>query len=246
MSYKADVFSRSKLEDSKKEPSDTQRTGRYSLRKRSSSPTHTRAPAKASLTKNNRKPPPKKIVDPFAALLKEKRLAQKRGNGDDAFTRAEIRTHLGANGLLHEMEEDEDEALSEKDDEKIAKLVENPDLFADDIVNIKLAPEKNSKRGGTDGIRGEDDNTVLGPKGGKAILDILKQDKALKRHDEILQKTPGIRFWTSSPGECDAVPPMRDLSLCRLFGSSGLIRIYNACLQRRGTLTLQERPLRYL
>ena len=180
-----------------------------------------------------RMPSGRKPLDPFAALLKEKRASQKHGESD-AFTRAELQNqNLGKSGLTEELDEDEDEALDIQSEDIAKAVVENPDAFADEFEKIQIPTGRKGKEI-VDSAQDEDRKTLFGAKNGGVILDILKQDKAMKQYDESSEKTSGIHFWSSSPPSSNVSLATRDISSFCLFGSSVLIQLFNICLRRAG------------
>ncbi|KJA14138.1 hypothetical protein HYPSUDRAFT_49434 [Hypholoma sublateritium FD-334 SS-4] len=215
-----------------------QQAGRYSLRKRSPSPSHEsrfriaqgRAATKVAPQKiATRKPSGRKPLDPFAALLKEKRSSQRHGNGD-AFTRAELHNqNMGKNGPIEEMGEDEDDTLDSQSEDIAKAVVENPEAFTDEFEKIQIPTGRKSKEI-MDGVEDEGRKTLFGAKNGGFILDILKQDKAMKQHDESSEKTSGTHFWSLSSSNMSLAT--KDVSTFCLFGPSVLIRLFNACLRR--------------
>lgn len=181
-----------------------------------------------------RRPSGRKPPDPFAALLKEKRSSQRHGNSD-AFTRAELHNqNLGKNSLTEEMNEDEDEALDSQSEDIAKAVVENPEAFADEFEKIQI-PAGGKGKDIVDGVEDEGRKTLFGAKNGGVILNILKQDKAMKQYDESSEKTSGTYFWSSSPTSSNVSLATKDVSSFRLSGSSALIRLFNACLRRTGT-----------
>jgi hypothetical protein len=195
----------------------------------------------ASSASTNRRIQTKKpaAADPFAALLKEKRMAQKNGNGSNAFNRAEIRTHSFGD-LLEETVEDESDESTEPDEEDIAlAIAQNSKLFDDDLVT-------NGSKG--QGAASNDDDvprkTLFGDRSGRGIRDILEQDKALKRHDESSERKAGIDFWAPRQNALDtAMVHDTSSSYQQLQGSNALTRLFNALLQRSGKALMNQYEL---
>lgn len=224
----------------------TRRSTRNAAKHLSTSPTDGSRPQAsstrlASSASTNRRIQSKKpsAADPFAALLKEKRMAQKNGNGSDAFNRAEIRTHSFGD-LLEETVEDESDESIEPDEEDIAlAIAQNSKLFDDDLVI-------NGSKGQHAASNDEDipRKTLFGERGGRGIRDILEQDKALKKHDESSERDPGIDFWAPCQNTPDtAMVHDTSSSYQQLLGSNALTRLFNALLQRSGKAVMNQYEL---
>ena len=190
------------------EDTSIERTFRYPLRNRSpiwpsSNPSPSSELLRESLSKKLPSPPKvikdhtgkrKKTVayDLFDNLLREKKLAEKSGKGDDAFCRAETTTgKFGEDRLLDEMDEDD---LDDWNDKNAALAVRDRDW----LINRPLTPVSNGGNGDDLGLGDDERRKLFGEDGGKAIMGILEHDKIAKR--EVLNKqVPSLRFW-SPPG----------------------------------------------
>lgn len=139
------------------------------------------------------------MADPFAALLKEKKLAEKRGNNDDAFRRAEITVGKFSRNVRDlEMEEDfEDDAPELTEDDAIRLATENPSWLTGKL----MTPDSIQNRRETFSVRQDDRRRLFEDGGGGTILDILEHDKAVKRQDELSEKAGGIHLWCTSHQE---------------------------------------------
>ncbi|KAF8806404.1 hypothetical protein BYT27DRAFT_7212091 [Phlegmacium glaucopus] len=204
VSSKANILLAAGFEDTSMKP-----TPRYSLRSRS--PTRSSSSSSPSLGLSRGSPPrrypsPPKVLkdhtgkakktyityDPFDALLKEKKLAEKSGKGRDAIRRAETTTDkFGKDGLLDGLDHEDD---FWNDQVAAALAVQNRDW----LINRPLTPD--SSKGNIDSITlgDADSQKLFGEDGGKAVMGILEHDKIAKR--EVLNRqVPGLRFW-SLPG----------------------------------------------
>ncbi|KIM40065.1 hypothetical protein M413DRAFT_446218 [Hebeloma cylindrosporum] len=182
----------------------TRRPTRYTLRNCPPSPSADGARAIASTSRpplqkpksQSSKKPAKKLTvaaDPFAVLLKEKKLAEKRGNNDDAFRRAEITVGKFSRDVREsEMEEDfEDDTPELTQDDAIRLATENPSWLTSKLVT----PDSIQNRRAKLPVRQEDGQRLFESGGGGTILDILEHDKAIKRQDELSEKIAGIHLW---------------------------------------------------
>lgn len=211
-------------------------TPRYPLRSRSL----TRSSSSSSLTSEfsseslprKRLLPPKVIkdyaekgkkalvaYDPFDALLKEKKLAEKNGKGHDAFHRAETTAgKSGENALLDEMDEEDMAALAVRD--------------RDWLINRPLTPDSNG--GNNDDLRLGDAESrkLFGEDGGKAIMGILEHDKIAKK--EVLNRqVSGLRFWLSGMAHRTTIL-MNEAPIAEISSTSPLIGLLKKSIQRGG------------
>ncbi|CAA7259137.1 unnamed protein product [Cyclocybe aegerita] len=197
------------------------RTTGYSLRNRSSSPTQGSRPQPRhqAVQAKTRKP----TADPFEALLREKRLADKRGKGDNAIHRAdETAFKLGKTALIDEMDdEDEDDILN--------------NWTGGDISSLAMRQLKRSGSQFID-IKSEDRKKLFGEDGGKEIIGILERDRAATQQPGPLEKIPGIQLWTATSIEgrnmvVDGLDTRYEIS-----GESPIIQLLNSSL-KRGDIT---------
>ncbi|KAJ3511744.1 hypothetical protein NLJ89_g3917 [Agrocybe chaxingu] len=194
------------------------RTTRYSLRNRSSSPTQgsRRQPLHQAVQAKTRK----STADPFEALLREKRLADKRGKGDNAIHRAnETALKLGKTVLIDEMDDEEDE-----DD-----ILNN--WTGSDISSLAMRQLKQSGSQFID-IKSEDRKKLFGEDGGKEIMGILERDRAATQQPGPLEKIPGIQLWAATSLESrDMVVDGLDTRY-EISGESPIIQLLNSSLKR--------------
>ena len=227
------------------EDTSIERTFRYPLRNRSpiwpsSNPSPSSELSRESLSKKLPSPPKvikdhsgklKKTVtsDPFDILLREKKLAEKSGKGDDAFCRAETTTgKFGEDRLLDEMDEDD---LDDWNDKNAALAVRDRDW----LINRPLTPVSNGGNGDDLGLGDDERRKLFGEDGGKAIMGILEHDKIAKR--EVLNRQdPGLRFW-SLPGAHNTTMVM-DEAIAEISVTSPLISLLKESIQRGGMFEL--------
>lgn len=138
--------------------------------------------------------------NPLDAMLKEKRLAEKRGGDDKAFRLAEdVSSRFGKNSMLDEMAEEDD---AELDDEAIAQMaVRERDRY------MMKSSSPGTSTGSFDDIlfNDSDGSQLLGDGRGKAIVGILEGDRQMSEEDKKFQKYAGISLWTGSGGSKDAM-----------------------------------------
>ncbi|KAF8161155.1 hypothetical protein B0H34DRAFT_795986 [Crassisporium funariophilum] len=182
------------------------RVTRYSLRKRpsSSSPTVALSSVKTSRHPSSKRSPSSAkesdkgsrvkrkdasaAHDPFEALLKEKRLAQKRGDGDDAFHRAETTTsNFGKGGLIDEMNIEESNTSDWHYQDAAAFAVKNRDW----LISRPLTPDMSRTSSEDLNLGEEDKQKLFGEDGGKAIMGILEHDQVSKKEEEMKEKVVG-------------------------------------------------------
>ena len=167
------------------------------------------------------------VYDPFDALLKEKKLAEKCGKGSDAFRRAETTTgKFGEDRPLDGM--DEGDLDNWNDQDAAALAVRDRDW----LINRPLTPDSN--RGNGDDLRlGDAERRKLfGEDGGKAIMGILEHDKVANRQ-VLNRQVPDLRFWfppgARSTAIVDVTPSVVEFSV-----TSPLICLLKKSIQRGG------------
>ena len=189
---------------------------RYSLRNRSSSLLQPSVKTRAK--------PTKKGPDPFTALLKEKHLAERCGNGSEAIEKAELTVlqYGGKDGLLDEMEDEEGvEDVSEWGTNVSSGSIR-------DILNARNARKDDSDLELDEG----DKKRILEEEGGKTVLNILEEDKA-ERCKTGNDKISGIRIWTQkADAESSAMAVDEDY---QISGDSPVVRLLNNSLTSGGT-----------
>jgi len=201
-------------------------TTRYSLRNRSGSPPEpqpTLAPVKAVPQAK----PGKKATStvPFAALLKEKKQAVKRGKDDAALLQAEqTALKYARKDLVDEMDNEDDD-----DDDDSWNL---SNLSSGGIRNLLQASALTKEDSDSDISIGQEDRTTLFKvSGGKDILSILEKDKAAIRDDPTSEKDLGIKLW-STTSDLDAAMMVDERY--HIPGTSPIVRLLNASLQHGG------------
>ncbi|KAF9012393.1 hypothetical protein BDQ17DRAFT_1343807 [Cyathus striatus] len=168
---------------------------RYSLRNRiASSPTpivgssstqistHQNLPSHRSISDSKSKKmkgfvKPQIRFNPLDELLKEKRLADKRGKGEKALLIAEEAALKLARGtLLDEMDDEEDISCT-------GRLSAIPSLDANGFLTDEVS------------LAEEDRKRLFGEDGGKDIMNILQSDKEKKAREKANQKIAGVPLW---------------------------------------------------
>ncbi|KAJ6499214.1 hypothetical protein C8R45DRAFT_108118 [Mycena sanguinolenta] len=167
-------------------------TTRYSLRDRgvSSAASTSRASRSPSRRPHTPPPRPKKAADPLGALLREKRLADQRGKGSDAFRRAEDALRAGSplsDESDNEEEDWEHELAAIKDHNRGWGSTSSPGPGTSDSEDVSF--------------NDEDQCRLLGEKQGKAVVRILDSDRENRAAAKGKQKVLGVPLW-----EVDAAP----------------------------------------
>jgi len=171
-------------------------------------------------------------ADPFAALLKEKKLAGKRGNDDDAFRRAEStvkKITRDRDVLESEIDEDfENDAPELTQDDAIRLISENP-LW---LTNKLVTPDSTQIRRPGFPVGRDDRQKLFGSGGGGGtVLDILEYDKVVKGQDELSEKVAGIHLWLASDS---GMIKDRGSSSYVFPGKTPILNLLNASLKSGG------------
>jgi hypothetical protein len=147
------------------------------------------------------------VADPLDLLLKEKRLADKRGNGMDALKLAEESMDIN----MQNVEEGADNAAT-----KAGETTMNGDLMDEAAARKAIeegasSPPKSSSSGfstATDAngadesvLLGEDEAKLLGLKDGGRMKKILDSDRAKKGKKK--EKVLGVKLWDDTPRPAD-------------------------------------------
>ncbi|TFK44769.1 hypothetical protein BDQ12DRAFT_673543 [Crucibulum laeve] len=129
-----------------------------------------------------------KASDPIATLLEEKKAADQRGRGDDAFTLAESTASElhGKHSLFAEMEEEYDEdadfwsatSTSQLISKGRERMANKTAIAEDDIL-----------------LEDEDRKKLFGEEGGKGIASILQSDREKRAQDKAREKIAGVKLW---------------------------------------------------
>ena len=172
---------------------------------------HTRPPVRPTLTKTAKRT----VTDPFAALLREKKQAEKSGTGS-SFIISQAEKAIGKACLTDEM--DAEEGLDSEE------WLATPSVSIRDILNSR------NQRRDDDYVNLEDEDRekLLEEDGGKTVLEILEQDKAERRNAGGSNKTPGIQLWmttTDSKSSTMAVDQRHQIP-----GSSTFVQLLNRSL----------------
>lgn len=172
-------------------PSTSVDRSRLSSASRSARATSSRGPV-APAQGQGKKQPKAKAYDPLEELLKEKRLADKRGKGDEAFRLAEV-AFAGKDALLEEMNEEdwtnEDTArmaVAERERMEMKSSFMANDMGSDEMV-----------------LDAEDKQRLFGEERGKAIEDILDGDRAKTGKERENEKVFGVSLWSEGIPDLD-------------------------------------------
>lgn len=190
----------------------------------------TRAPAR-----NHKQ---KAKFNPFTALLREKRAADKHGVGDDDFRRAEMTAER-----LKNQDPLDDIDLDDEDDvdwDSAARSARDMQALFQEASSSKNGAKNDSSLMGIDEEERKAFLGVIKGKGtGKGLVDILEQDKVGEKATS-LETQSGIQLWSSlndnkEPPNVEVGMSSRDtIPLFQISGENAVIRLYNAALQRNG------------
>jgi len=127
------------------------------------------------------------VTDPFAALLREKKQAEKSGTGSSFIISQAERaiSQYGKACLIDEMDSEEG--------------LDSEEWVATSSVSIRDILNSRPQRRDEDDMNLEDeDREKLLEEDGKTVLEILEQDKAERRSAGSCEKTPGVQLWTTT------------------------------------------------
>src|SRR3984885_11990816 len=214
-------------------------SGRYSLRNRDQSPSPSSSKGRSSFSHTSRparvtsgrgpiavaqgKKAAKKFYDPLEELLKEKRLADKRGKGAEAFRLAEVAL-AGKDSLLEEMNEED---WTNEDAARMA-------VAERERMELKSSPIVNDAGNDEMVLDAEDKQRLLGEERGRAIENILDGDRAKTRKDKENERVFGVSFWSEDLGENMAIDGVT--SLPALTDSHPVLQLLKASVDRKGVL----------
>lgn len=165
---------------------------------------------------------------PFEALLKERRLAVKKGVDEAALRLAEETADRIANEGAEEMKVDEDD--DDADGWDLKGPVQDPKTF---IEKLEMSRDPNS--GLKLGLDEETRKTLFGAPKEKGALDILNDDLLVQEHDESVVKHAGVPFWLPCMNDADAMSTDETLCYPPTTSSPSLI-VLDACLRRQGAV----------
>lgn len=196
---------------SRQRPGETP-AGRYPLRNRAT-PDEVRTrkvPARGPVILTQGKPPPaKKAVDPLDALLREKRLADSRNQGEEARRQAD--NALAKKHMLDEME------TNNSDDEATLRVSTDP-------FGLMTPPGDDSPVEEAEGAR------LLGNKRGKAVHNILEGDRKKEQVAMRYEQTLGVPLWRDDEEEAmDS-----DLSPPTFSSKSPMLEVFSDAISRQG------------
>ncbi|KAJ7072249.1 hypothetical protein C8F01DRAFT_1243317 [Mycena amicta] len=162
------------------QPSAAPARSHYSLRDRSAQ--RVASASRKTPTPIGKSPPPPKKVDPFAALLKEKRNAERLGTGGQALRRAEEILSVGS--PLSEMTDDEEETDWTNEDTALAA-----------VKALAASSDGVNDRDDEITVNDKDHRRLLGDKAGKEVAAILGSDRARREAAKGKQKVIGVHLW---------------------------------------------------
>jgi hypothetical protein len=141
--------------------------------------------------------------------LKEKKLAEKRGKGDEAFQLAED----AVTGKRSEMD---DQHIADWMDENAARIA----VMEHERIGLKSFSPSASGSGTGGMILGEvDSQRLFGEKGGKAIVGILESDREKKERAKDDEKVLGVPLWDETGVDRDHL--MKTKTPMVLLGDTG-------------------------
>lgn len=168
---------------------------------------------------NQAQPAKRTVADPFAALLREKKQAEKSGTGS-SFIISQAEKAIGKVCLTDEMDAEEG--------------LDSEEWLATSSVSIRDILNSRNQRRDDDyvDLEDEDREKLLEEDGGKTMLEILEQDRAERRNAGGSNKSPGIQLWTTTPN-------LKSLAMAvdqrhRIPGSSTFIQLLNRSLELDG------------
>jgi hypothetical protein len=166
-------------------------------------------------------------------LLREKKLAEKRGKGPYAFCRAETTTGKFGEERLQDSDGWVESDLDDLNDQDAALAVRD----RDQLINRPLTPDLSRGNGDDLSLGDTERRNFFGEDGGKAIMGILEHDKIEKR--EVLnQQVPSLRFW-SLPGAHNTTMVVDEtLSIAEISVTSPLMCLLKKSIQRGGMFEL--------
>jgi hypothetical protein len=142
-----------------------------------------------------------KAYDPLEELLKEKRLADKRGKGAEALRLAEVAL-AGKDALLEEMNE-EDWTNEEAARTAVAER---------ERMEMKSSPTMNDTTHEDMVLDASDKQRLFGEERGKAIGDILDGDRAKTRKEKETEKVFGVPLWSEEIQDLDNHMPVDNVT----------------------------------
>lgn len=224
-------------------PISNRRSGRLSLRnlELSPSPSNTDSPVHSRRTRTapNRGPViltkglsakkgKGKAFDPLDELLKEKKLADKRGKGDAAFRLAEGAI-AGKNAMIDEMSLESDSA--DWSNEDAARMAVDERARIDMKSSSPVA--SGSGNGGDVTLSAQDPERLLGEKHGKAVVNILDGDRKRKQVEKEAEKIAGISLWSESSAD-------EGMAIDQVFptlmnpGNNSLVHTLSTAIEKQG------------
>jgi hypothetical protein len=169
-----------------------------------------------------------KAYDPLEELLKEKRLADKRGKGAEAFRLAEV-TLAGKDALLEEM--DEEDWTNEETARMAVAERERMEMKSSPITNdIDIGHEDTV-------LDASDKQRLFGEERGKAIGDILDGDRAKTRKEKETEKVFGVPLWSDEIQDLDNHMSIDNVAqIAKLRDSHPILQLVQLSVDNRGVL----------
>ncbi|KAG1732199.1 uncharacterized protein EDB91DRAFT_1152137 [Suillus paluster] len=131
---------------------------------------------------------PKKSINPLEALLREKKAAEKRGNGSAAFQRAEDALHARISSDV-----DAEVDLNLADENAAWQAIQ------DHAKRKSSSPVHGSSE--DDVFMGERETKILGQEAGEKIKKILISDRDSESKKPMKEKALGVPFWQEGAGD---------------------------------------------
>lgn len=212
----------------------TRQTAR--LKPRSASPSPKKRTTRASSSRLSPTITAKKAVPkastnvPFESLLKERRLAVKKGVDETALRRAEETAERIANEGTEDTKPDEDD--DDVDGWDMGGSTQDPKAFIE-----KLGMSRDIRSGLKSNLDEETRKTLFGAPKEKGALDILNDDLLVQEHDQSIVKRAGLPFWLPPVDAADVMSTDETLRYPPTATSSS-VNLLNACLRRQGNFTI--------
>lgn len=175
------------------------------------------------------------MANPFKAMLKEKKAAEKRGGGSDVFRKAEL---IASNISKHSQGDDTDMDTDEDiiDWDAAAQTARKMSWIAENSSSPNHASPSSPQQ-----IPEDDEQGTLFEKGkckGQIIANILETDKVSQQERESSQVKAGIRIWESSNAAVDSdknrMLVEEEIHCSQFLGDSAGVNLLNKCLRRHG------------
>lgn len=171
----------------------------------------------------------RKAFDPLDELLKEKKLADKRGKGDAAFRLAEGAI-AGKDAMMDEMSLRSDSA--DWSNEDAAQMAVNERARIDMKSLSPVASGSGNK--GDITLSAQDPERLLGEKHGKAVVNILDGDRKRKDVEKEAEKVAGVSLWSEHSAD-------EGMAVDQVFptlmnpGNNSLVHTLSTAIEKQGS-----------